>query len=60
MKQFEVNTQEDLDSFDDQDAYFNYGDMYTVLVLDTGMVVYPVYFFRENGDMDGFMGWTEK
>lgn len=57
MKQFTVTTEEELDFFDDQSAYFEYGDNYSVLVEDTGDVVYPVYWFRENGDMDGFMGW---
>lgn len=58
MKQFTVKTEEELDSFDDQAAYFEHNDSFSVLVEDTGEVVYPIYFFRENGDMDGFMGWS--
>ena len=58
MKEFEVATEEDLDLFDDQDAYFKYADDYIVRVKSTGEYLIPVYWFKENGDMDGFMGWN--
>ena len=57
MTQFVLENEEELDAFDDQTIYFEHGDNYSVLVESTGEVLYPVYYFRENGDMDGFMGW---
>lgn len=57
MKQFILETEGELDTFDDQAIYFEYGDNYSVLVESTGEVFYPVYYFRENGDMDGLLGW---
>lgn len=58
MTQYVVNTEEDLDSFEDQEAYWRHSDNYSVLVESTGKVYLPCYCFRENGDMDGFMGWS--
>lgn len=57
MKQFILETEEELYTFDDQAAYFEYGDNYSVFAGHTGEVFYPVYYFRENGDMDGFIRW---
>ena len=58
MKQFTIALGE-LDTFDDQAAYFEYGDNYSVLIDPTGEELYPVYYFRENGDMDGLIGWSD-
>lgn len=59
MIQIILATEEELDTFDDQAIYFEYGDNYSVLVDSTGEVLYPRYYFHENGDMDGFMGWGD-
>lgn len=57
MKEFQVDTLEELDDFETGDAYWDYGSDYFVFVVETQESWSPVYCFRENGDMDGFMGW---
>lgn len=56
---YEVDTLEDLDNFDAHDAYWNIcSDNFTVYVRETDEMFYPVFGYRENGDMDGFEGWS--
>ena len=57
MTQFILENEEELYTFDDQAAYFEHGNNYSVFLGSTGEVLYPVYYFRENGDMDGLIGW---
>ena len=57
MKEFTVDTLADLDDFEGGDAYWEYGTDYIVYVIETNEAYSPVYYFRENGDMDGFIGW---
>jgi hypothetical protein len=57
MKEYIVQTMDDLDDFEYGDAFWEYGNQYTVYVIDADEAFSPVYYFRENGDMDGLMGW---
>lgn len=57
MVEFDVESGEDLDNFDANEAYYEHGVSFCVNVVETGKVWWPVFYIRENGDIDGFMGW---
>lgn len=56
-KRYSVEGYDELDSFETDCAYFEHGDNYSVTVMSSGVEYFPVYHFRENGDMDGLIGW---
>lgn len=57
-EQYIVNSEEELDAFDYQAAYWKHGEDYVVFHAEEGVEYKPVYCYRENGDMDGLMGWN--
>lgn len=57
MIEFDVESEDDLNDFDGMEAYYEHGKEFCVNVVETGEVWYPVFYIRENGDVDGFMGW---
>jgi hypothetical protein len=59
MKEYDVETMEDLDEFDAMEAYFESGEEFCVNVVETRGLFYPVFYIRENGDVDGLIGWNE-
>jgi hypothetical protein len=57
MIEFDVENKDALDSFDADEAYYHCGSNFCVYIVETGEVCYPVFCIRENGDVDGLMGW---
>lgn len=53
-----VETEEDIDNFDDESASIEHGyDGWKLVVKSTGDTYLPVYNQKANGDFDGLMGW---
>lgn len=47
----------DLDNIDGMDLYYKVGENFSVYVMETKEIWFPVFNIRENGDIDGFAGW---
>jgi hypothetical protein len=58
MIEYDVETLEDLDEFDAMEAYFDVGLEFCVNVVETNEVFHPVFYIRENGDVDSLIGWS--
>lgn len=56
-REYIVASMADLDDVDVDTIYWEHGTDFTVLVMETQETWSPVFCYRENGDMDGFMGW---
>lgn len=56
-KRYTVEDYDELDDFASDWAYIEYGENYSVTVMSSGAEYFPVYYIRENGDVDGLMGW---
>ena len=48
----------DMDEMDVESIYWEHGDNFVVYNMETRETWSPVFCYRENGDMDGFMGWN--
>lgn len=52
-----IETMQELDDFDTDNAWMEFGVDFIVYVRETEETFYPVFHIHENGDVDGFMGW---
>lgn len=60
MKRFIVENIDDLDNFDAASAYWDEGFKFFVSCVENNKNYFPVFCIRENGDVDGFMGWNDE
>lgn len=57
--QYHVADADELDVFDDYEAYLETDGYFYVIQGDTGEHHYPRWCLRSNGDIDGFAGWSD-
>lgn len=57
-KIYYVKDAEELDSFDEYSAYLE-SEKFYVIQNDTGEKHFPHWCIRQNGDYDGFEGWSD-
>lgn len=56
--EYKVNDADELDVFDDYNAYLETDGYFYVTQLDSGEKHFPRWCIRQNGDIDGFEGWS--
>lgn len=57
--QFHVRDADELDVFDDYNAYLETDGYFYVIQEDSGEKHFPRWCIRQNGDIDGFEGWSD-
>lgn len=53
---YTLDSESQLDTFDDGEAYALHGEKWCVLIIDK--MYYPVFCRRQNGDADGIEGYN--